>query len=147
MKRSGGSLISKIHHVSGRVFSKLLKESGIDEINGPQGKVLFPLWKKEGRSIQELSEETALNTSTLTRMLDRLEAEGRVRREASPADRRKTLIFLTEKDKRMRDRYEEVSARMTEIFYRGFTEEQIDRFEESLERIFDNVMKEERHGK
>lgn len=147
MRRNGGNLISKIHHVSARVFARLLKEYGIDEINGPQGKVLFPLWKKEGRSIQELAEETALNTSTLTRMLDRLEAEGHLRRAQSPNDRRKTLIFLTEKDKRMRDRYEEVSAGMTEIFYRGFSEEEIDRFEEDLERIFGNLMKEERDGK
>ena len=101
MKRNSGHVLAKIHHLSGRIFSKLLKEYGVEDINPAQGRILFPLWKEDGISIQELSARTALGKSTLTRMLDRLEAEGQIRREGSPRDRRKILIFLTDKNRAM----------------------------------------------
>jgi len=139
MKRNGGHLVSKIHHVSGRVFSRLLKEYRVEDINPAQGRVLFPLWKDDGISIQELAERTALGKSTLTRMLDRLENDGQVRRVPSPDDRRKIMIFLTEKNKEMRGRYEAVSERITEIFYGDMDEEDRDRFEGYLERVYGNI--------
>lgn len=139
MKRNGGHLVSKIHHVSGRVFARLLKEYGVEDINPAQGRVLFPLWKTDGISIQELAERTALGKSTLTRMLDRLERDGHVNRVPSPGDRRKILIFLTEKNREMRGRYEAVSERITEIFYGDMGEKDRERFESYLERVYANV--------
>lgn len=143
MKRNGGHLLSKVHHLSGRIFARLLKEYGIEDINPAQGRILFPLWKQDGISIQELAERTGLGKSTLTRMLDRLESDGHVIRANSPGDRRKTLIVLTEHNKGMRGRYEEVSERITELFYRDFTEEERDRFEILLERVYENLRNED----
>ena len=76
----GGYLIAKAHQISGRIFARLLKEAGGTEINPAQGRVLFALWKVNGISITTLAKETALEPSTLTSMLDRLESAGFVRR-------------------------------------------------------------------
>jgi len=78
-QKSGGFLISKIHRLSGRIFTKLLKEYNIGEINRAQGRIMFPLWKEDGISINELSQKTALSKTSLTSMLDRLEKAGHIK--------------------------------------------------------------------
>jgi DNA-binding MarR family transcriptional regulator len=140
ISREGGFLIAKIHQISGRIFADKLKENQIDEINPAQGRILFALWQKDGIPIQELGERTSLEKSTLTSMLDRLEGIGYLRRVPSPDDRRKILIFLTEKNKTMKARYEKVSNEMLELFYGGFAEDEIQHFEEDLRKILANLV-------
>jgi DNA-binding MarR family transcriptional regulator len=138
--RQGGFLISKIHQLSNRIFTKLLVEKRID-INSAQGRILFPLWRKDGISIAELSKETELGKSTLTSMLDRLEESGHIKRKHSKEDRRRILIYLTEKNETLAQNYLKVSKEMTELFYHDFSTEEIDQFEEYLERLLKNLQK------
>lgn len=138
LHRQGGFLISKIHRLSGRIFSRMLKEHGI-EINPAQGRILFVLWREDGISISELSRRTSLGKSTLTSMLDRLEEAGYVLRETSTEDRRTILVKRTEKDRAAQAAYERVSAAMTDLYYAGLTEAEIDQFEETLARILENL--------
>ncbi len=139
-QRKGGFLISKIHQLSNRIFSKLLADYEIN-INSAQGRILFPLWKKDGISIVELSKQTALGKSTLTSMLDRLEESSHIKRVNSKEDRRKILIFLTEKNKALSEKYIAVSKNMTEMYYENFSSTEINDFEEYLERILSNLQK------
>lgn len=138
-QRQGGFLLSKIHQVAGRVFNRLLKEHDITEVNKAQGRIMFVLWRQDGVPIAELAERTGLGKSTLTGMLDRLEGAGLVRRAPAPGDRRSVLVFRTEKDRSLEGRYVEVSRHMTGLFYRGFSNEEITRFEGDLERILANL--------
>ncbi|MBN1410311.1 MAG: MarR family transcriptional regulator [Spirochaetales bacterium] len=144
MKRQGGFLMSKIHQVAGRIFNKLLKKYGIEEINSAQGRILFVLWDKDNIPISEISEKTRLEKSTLTSMLDRLEQGGFIKRMPSPEDRRKIIISRTEKDRDFQDRYLAVSGEMTGIYYRGFSDKEIDGFEKKLEKILNNLIDEEK---
>ena len=59
--------------------------------------VLDALWSKDAVSIGELGEQVALDTSTLTGILDRLERSGLVERHQNPADRRSVLVTLTDR--------------------------------------------------
>jgi DNA-binding MarR family transcriptional regulator len=138
-KRQGGFLMSKIHQLSGRIFSRMLKEHGIEEINPAQGRIMFVLWQSDGISIYELAKKTSLGKSTLTSMLDRLEKTGFLYRELSKQDRRKILIWRTEKDKSFQKQYIRVSEEISEIFYHNFSEKEINQFESYLERIFQNL--------
>lgn len=139
MLRQGGFIISKIHQLSGRIFSRKLKEYNITEINPAQGRILFVLWQNDNIPIQELAKRTSLGKSTLTRMLDKLEETGHLFRVFPNDDRRKILIQLTEENKKMKTTYEQVSIDMTKLFYDGFNESEIDEFETYLERIFNNL--------
>ncbi|MEN6368149.1 MAG: MarR family transcriptional regulator [Thermotogota bacterium] len=130
--------MAKIHRVAGRVFSRLLRERGI-EINSAQGRVLFALWREDGIPITELARRTALGKSALTSMLDRLEAQGYVERVPDAKDRRATRIARTDKDRAMEVDYRRVSDEMSEIFYAGFSAAEIVRFEKDLERILANL--------
>lgn len=145
--REGGFLIAKIHHLSGRILAKKIKEYKLDEINPAQGRILFALWQKDGISIQELSKKTSLKKSTLTSMLDRLEEIGHLIRTASKEDRRKIIVKLTEKDKKLQNAYMQISKEMTELFYKGLSKKEIDNFEVYLRQILDNLMAFERGKK
>ena len=144
--RPGGFLMARIHQVSGRIFSGRLRAAGI-EINPAQGRILFALWQQDNIPIQTLRERTSLEKSTLTSMLDRLEEAGLVRRRPSSSDRRQLLIERTQKDRALEGAYKAVSRGMAEVFYRGFKDEEIERFESYLRRIFENLEREEKEDK
>ena len=139
IERQGGFLISKIHHLSGRIFARMLKEYDI-EINPAQGRIMFVLWREDGIPIRELAERTSLGKSTLTSMLDRLEEAGYIVRERSKADRRAILVKRTDKDRAAQAAYERVSKAMGDVYYAGLSEAKIDGFERLLERILDNLI-------
>lgn len=146
-QREGGFLISKIHQLGGRIFSRMLKEYGIDEINPAQGRIMFVLWREDNIPINELAKKASLGKSTLTSMLDRLEKTGFIRRVPSRDDRRAILIQRTEKDKSFQERYVQVSQAMGRLFYDGFSAGEIDQFENYLKRIFKNLEKHDKNDR
>ena len=137
-QRQAGFLMAKIRQVSGRIFERMLRDYDV-EINSAQGRIMFALWQEDGVSINELAKKTQLKKSTLTSMLDRLEKMGYVRRQRSEKDRRKILIQRTDKDRNLESEYVRLSHEHTKIFFHGFTEDQIDRFENDLKRILKNL--------
>jgi DNA-binding MarR family transcriptional regulator len=138
MRSEGGFLLSKAHQLMGRVFNRLLREHDI-EFNSAQGRILFVLWETDSIPITQLAQATKLSKSTLTSMLDRLEEAGHLRREPSPDDRRVTLITLTERNRQLRNKYDQVSGKMTELFYEGFSPEEVASFEDYLRRVLENL--------
>ncbi|MDF2487046.1 MAG: MarR family transcriptional regulator [Herbinix sp.] len=141
MKTSGGFLLSQIHQLSGRAFEKMLKESDVDAFNGAQGRILYVLWERDELSITEVGRLTSLAKTTLTSMLDRMEASGLVERVPDKKNRRQIFIKITEEAKSFREKYDAVSEQMNDLFYQGFTEEEIDDFEAKLRRIKVNLEK------
>ena len=137
----GGLLIAQNKQVQGRIFERMLQEAGIDQFNGAQGRILYVLWRQDNLPISELSARTGLAKTTLTSMLDRMEAAGHIRRVADQKDRRMVRIALTESARAMSGRYDQVSDRMTEAFYQGFTDSEIEAFEGYLRRVLENLTK------
>ena len=141
MESKSGYLISQIKHMSDRALERVLSQKNIDAFNGAQGRLLYVLWQKDEISLKTLSDETKLAPTTLTSMIDRMEAQGLVNRIADKNDRRKTLIVLTQKAKALKKDYDDVSKQMTLSFYNGFSESEIEQCEQMLERIRDNMSK------
>lgn len=143
METKGGYLISRIKQAGTRIFDRMLAASGIDAFNGAQGRILYVLWQHEDISISSLSAKTSLANTTLTSMLDRMENSGLIVRKPDPADRRSRLIALTDKAKALQHDYERVSQQMNERYYIGFTESEIRQFEAYLQRVLENLEKED----
>ncbi|MCR4882805.1 MAG: radical SAM mobile pair system MarR family transcriptional regulator [Clostridiales bacterium] len=139
MESQGGFLITKIKQLGDRVFEKVLSAKNIHAFNGPQGRILYVLWQTDGIPIRILSEQCGLAITSLTTMLERMEAQGLIRRVQDREDKRKTLLYLTENARALKRDYDEVSRQMTEIYYQGFSEEEIVRFERDLDRIRQNL--------
>lgn len=139
----GGFLVSQIKQVGGRIFEKLLTCAGIEAFNGAQGRILYVLWQADEVPIVELARKTGLAKTTLTSMLDRMESANLITRGFDKADRRQIRIALTEKARGLKDEYERVSHEMNEIYYEGFTKEEIIAFEDTLRRILLNLNRSE----
>ena len=90
------------------------------------------------------SQKTGLAKNTLTAMLGRMEDAGLIARKAAKADKRQSLIVLTQKAKSLQGKYDEVSQKMNEIFYKGFTEKEALKMDSYLDRILDNLEQSER---
>lgn len=131
--------MSQIRHLSERVGERLLKESGVDVFNGAQGRILYVLWEHEKLTITEIGRLTSLANTTLTSMLDRMEAGGLIERIPDKKNRRQIFISVTEKAKEYREKYDWISDRMSEIFYNDFTETEITDFENQLRKIHKNL--------
>ena len=139
--RQIGFLISLIKQLGGRAFEKMLVEHGIEEFNGPQGRILYVLWSQDAIAIRDLAQKTGLANATLTSMLDRMETQELVRRMPDKTDRRKILIALTDKARSLRDAYEDVSRRMSDLYYQNFSDEEAAQLEGYLHRMLDNLRK------
>jgi DNA-binding MarR family transcriptional regulator len=69
----------------------------------------------------QLAQVTELPSSTTTRVLDRLEAKGLVKREPDPGDRRKTWVHAVPlENPEIGDAYEAILRQMEEV-HAGFT--------------------------
>lgn len=121
------------------MFEHILSEKNIDAFNGAQGSLLYILWQEDGIPIRELSRRSGLAVTSLTGMLDRMEAAGLIYRDRGDKDRRKVLIFLTDNARSLEKDYNEVTEEIENIYYKGFSEEEIDQCEKYLQRIFHNV--------
>ena len=137
-KTRGGTLLSQIHQVCGRVWNKILRENNMADLEGARGRIIFALWGKDDVPIKTLCEKTSLDKSTLTGIIDRLERNGYIERKPSESDKRSTLISLTGKEQEFAKNIQKVSCQMNKIFYKGFTNEEILRFDSMLERILAN---------
>lgn len=139
METQGGFLITQVKQVGSRVFEKILSDADIQEFNGAQGKILYVLWQEDGIAINTLAKRVGLANTTLTSMLDRMETAELIRRVPDERDRRKSRIVLTAKARALQDKYDAVSDKMNALYYVGFSQAEIQQFENYLRRILKNL--------
>ncbi len=144
MASQAGFMISKIKRISDRIFRKKLENADISAFNGAQGKLLYILWQRDGISAAELARQAGLAVTTLTSMLDRMEQAGLIIRERDGPDRRKTKILLTELARGLEGEYDRLSDDMTDVYMRGFSPEEVNLFEQYLNRVLKNLEDEEK---
>ena len=144
MEHRCGFMISQIKTISSRLLDRILEKHEVEAFNGAQGRILDVLWHREGIPVRDISVETGLSMPTLTGMLDRMQAAGMVERKADPEDRRKLKIMLTDKAKALEKEYKSISEDMNEIFLKGFSEEEVVKLQNYLERILTNLQNAEK---
>ena len=143
MQRLGGFLITKLKQLHSRSLAQCISEQGIDAFSGEQGKILFILWQKDKVTQKELASETGLAKNTITVMLEKMEKNNLIKRITDEKDKRKSLVILTEHAKSLKKSFDEISDEMLKKVYKGFSEEEIDKYEEYLHRIIRNLEKKE----
>ena len=99
--------------------------------------VLLNLHEAGGsQRMQELARSVLLSKSGLTRLVDRMEAAGLLRREQSPSDRRGTLAVLTPEGKAALRRAAPVHLRgIEEHFARHLSDEEVVVLQRALDRV------------
>lgn len=138
-ERQGGFLISKIKSIGGRRFDKILQQKNIDAFNGAQGKILYCLWQGNKMTATELSKKSGLAKTTLSAMLARMNEQGLIAIEESTTDKRSVTISLTPAAETLRAEYDNVTREIENIYYKGFTDEEVEQFESYLKRVLNNL--------
>ena len=72
-------------------------------ITYPQYLVLHALWEEDGRTIGAIAERLALESSTVTPLVKRMEAAGLMTRTRNPADERQVQVRLSERGRALRE--------------------------------------------
>lgn len=82
------------------IYRPVLEPLGLTH---PQYLVLLALWERSPRTLGELAEELAMEPATLSPLVKRLEAQGRVTRARRAGDERVLEIGLTDAGRELRD--------------------------------------------
>lgn len=84
-----------------RAYKPLLDELGLTY---PQYLVLNVLWAQDGQTVVSIADQLALDSSTLTPLLKRLEAAELVSRTRNLSNERQVLVALTDKGRALQHR-------------------------------------------
>lgn len=83
-----------------RTYKPLLDQLGLTY---PQYLVLHALWETDGLTITGIADRLALEPSTITPLVKRLELAGFLTRLRNPSDERQVQVSLTDKGREMRE--------------------------------------------
>ena len=144
-KMLGGYQALQIRLLNGRIFQKLLSKEPEAQYRSEQGKILTVLWQKEdGRATAtDIALASGLANNTLTSMIKKLVDQGLVTIEQSDQDKRKKFVVLTELGWEQKEIGDRVSKELGEIFYQGFSDQEIREFEAYQARIIANLKSKE----
>jgi DNA-binding MarR family transcriptional regulator len=85
--------VYRANHAFNRLYRPLLDRLGLTY---PQYLAMVALWEADDVTVGELGARLGLESSTLTPLLKRLEAQGLVARARDPADERQVRLRLTQ---------------------------------------------------
>lgn len=83
------------------IYRPVLEPLGLTH---PQYLVMLALWERAPRTLGELADDLALEPATVSPLVKRLEAQGRVTRVRRPSDERVLEIDLTPEGRALRER-------------------------------------------
>jgi DNA-binding MarR family transcriptional regulator len=109
------------------------------DLSAAQWAVIASLAGEELKSASDLCKGISYDAGAMTRMLDRLEGKGLIRRSRSSDDRRLVHLELTEEGRAAYPRMRELSLGVANRFLRGFTRTEARQLESLLGRMLENA--------
>jgi DNA-binding MarR family transcriptional regulator len=104
-----------------------------------QDLLLAELWRRDGIPQSELIARLGVEPPTVTKMLQRMERAGMLRRERGPAGGRVRLVFLTERGRSLERPVGEIRAEVERRLLAGFAPDERERVRTLLERLTANL--------
>ena len=110
------------------------------ELSWPQLKIVAMLvYGEEVRSASDLCKSMSYDAGAMTRMIDRLESKGLVRRQRCTNDRRLVYLKLTDAGREIWPKMKEVARKCLNSMLRGFTQVEARQLEGFLRRMLENA--------
>jgi DNA-binding MarR family transcriptional regulator len=131
-----GYLISKVRL---ELYSQVDRELAPHDMTTAQFSIMAHLAYEIADSASSLCSGMSYDPGAMTRMVDRLEAKGFVRRVREKEDRRKVRLELT---KEGREAFPEMKARVVEVLNRmlkGFSKGEASQLQDFLKRMLANA--------
>lgn len=133
-KTAIGALISRVKM---KLLDAMEKELAPYDISAAQYVILVNLANGVD-SASSLCKGVSYDPGAMTRMLDRLERKGLVKRVRSPDDRRVVRLALTDEGKSVYPKLVASAAKITNRHLEGFTKTEAQQLETLLQRILDH---------
>jgi DNA-binding MarR family transcriptional regulator len=114
-------LISKIRSKVNRLIICELEKNGLKGIAPSHGSIFAELYRSGDLSMNQIAASIYKDKSTVTALIDKLEARGYVKRCDHGSCNRTTVIRLTEKGKKFEPVFDEISKKLLNTIYKGFT--------------------------
>jgi DNA-binding MarR family transcriptional regulator len=141
-RKGVGHLLSRVRTEMLAALDKALEadsELAALEISAAQFIVVAALALADSaKSASDLCKGISYDAGAMTRMIDRLETKGLIRRNRRPEDRRVVYLELTEEGARAYPRMREVSMGVVNRFLQGFSATEARQLESFLGRMLDN---------
>jgi DNA-binding MarR family transcriptional regulator len=131
-------ILRLINRVRVEIIDALDRELSVFDISAPQLFVLSSVAHGEAESAAGLCKTISYDPGAMTRMIDRLQQKGLVRRVPHPEDRRAMNLELTVAGKALFPQLVAVKDRVQAQFLRGFSEEDAKLIESLLYRMLAN---------
>jgi len=141
----GKSIGAMLSRVKAEMLAALDRELAADkrlaplEMSAAQYIIMANLAGPEPKSASDLCKGISYDAGAMTRMLDRLEAKGLIRRMRSAQDRRLMHLELTDEGRAAYPRMREMSIAVANRFLRGFTRAEARQLESLLARMLENA--------
>jgi DNA-binding MarR family transcriptional regulator len=141
-RKSVGHLL---HRVRMEILSAMDRELAADaqlaalEVTAAQFIIIATLSMGTVKSASDLCKGISYDAGAMTRMIDRLEEKGLLRRSRCPDDRRLVNLELTDQGNAALPRMREASVKVLNHFLKGFTKPEARQLEGFLQRMLDNA--------
>lgn len=136
---STGELGFLVSAVRSSIWNAIERELKPLDISAAQFVVFNSIALGKGRTIGEFCRLLGYDSGAMTRLLDRIERKGLIRRVTNPEDRRSYLIELTAESRTI---FPQARRRVEAVFHRllaGFSDAQAKALKRSLERVLANA--------
>ena len=142
-RKGVGHLLSRVRTEMLAALDKALEadqELAELEISSAQFIVIASLALADStKSTSDLCKGISYDAGAMTRMIDRLESKGLIRRNRCPHDRRVVYLELTEEGHRAFPRMRAISMGVVNRFLKGFSQAEARQLEGYLTRMLENV--------
>jgi DNA-binding MarR family transcriptional regulator len=108
------------------------------ELTGMQWEPVMLLWLKRADTVAGLARVSQVGVPSMTRMLDRLEEKGLLRRERSELDRRVVNLHLTPKGRKVANKIWPIVVEGMHVHLDGFRKEELNQLSDLLGRMLAN---------
>lgn len=133
---SVGYLVSQLAQTLGREIDRRMVDLALTDA---QWKPMLLLHQGGCSTAADLSRIAMVDTGAVTRLLDRLETKGLVRRLRSVEDRRVVNLELTEEGKRVAAEVPKITAQLANQMLAGFSKDEFSQFRDLLNRTLANA--------
>lgn len=122
-----------------RIATAFTREARRHGLNLQMWRVLAALHHRDGQGVGELAETTAIDISTLSRVLDQMEAKSLVLRRREAQDQRNVVIRRTAAGRSATVRLLPTARRYETMALNGFDEREAAALKQMLRRVYRNL--------
>lgn len=130
-----GMSLGPLLNLLGKAMRAILKQEGIPYSLEQLFVLSVVRDSKEAVVQQDLAEQLGKDKSFILRVVDSLEKAGMIRRIVDSNDRRRNILEVTYLGNQLVNRFYEIELKVTEVFFKGISEEEIEAYHYVIGKI------------